>query len=75
MGSEWSLLFLDGLWMVAEISSWVLDGYCYFLVSCGCLVSFPCGLWMVTVVMLPVTSKNLAQHTIEQQYCVSLQSC
>ena len=43
VGKRWCLN-LDGLCMVPimciVISSWVLDGYCYFLVGCG-------WLWMV----------------------------
>ena len=35
VGLGWSLLFPDGLWIVAVISSWVLDGYCYFLMGHG----------------------------------------
>ena len=48
VGSGWSLVFLDGLWMVAVISWWAVDGYCYFLVGSGWSLVFPGGLWMVT---------------------------
>ena len=47
--SGW-LLFLAGLWMVAIISWWALDGCWYFLVGSGWLVPFLGGLWMVVVI-------------------------
>ena len=36
--------------MLAVISWWVLDDYCYFLLCPGWLPFFPYGPWMVTVI-------------------------
>ena len=36
--------------MLAVISWWVLDGYCYFLLCPGWLLFFPYGPWMVIVI-------------------------
>ena len=52
VGLGWSLLFPDGLWIVAVISWWVLDACCYFLVGPGWLLLFPTVSWMVTVFSL-----------------------
>ena len=43
------LLFPSGLWMVAVISEWTLDGCCYFLVDSEWLLLFHDALWMVVV--------------------------
>ena len=63
VGCGWLLLFSGGLQMLAIISWWTLDGYCYFVISwwaldgrCYFLVGsgwsllFPSGLWMVAVI-------------------------
>ena len=47
VGPGWLLLFPGGLWMVAVISWWALDGSSYFLVGSGWFLLFPGGLWMV----------------------------
>ena len=44
MGSGWSLLFPNGLGMVAVISWWVLHDHCYCRMDCTCLLLFPDGL-------------------------------
>ena len=49
MHSAWLLLLPRGLWMVAVIFSWALDGCCNFLMGSGWLLLFPDGLWMVAV--------------------------
>ena len=50
VGSGWSLLFLDGLWMVADILWCVLGGYSDLLDCSGWSLLFQGGLWMVGVI-------------------------
>ena len=52
VGLGWSLLFPDGLWIVAVLSWWVLDACCYCLLGPGWLLLFPTVSWMVTVFSL-----------------------
>ena len=40
-------MFPGGLWMVADIFCWPVDGCRFFLVASGWLLLFPGGLWIV----------------------------
>ena len=42
-----------GLWCIAVFSWWAMDGCCHSRVGYGWLLSFPGGLWVVTLISQP----------------------